>query len=85
MVNGKGPLNFGLRISDCGLEKKTPKSEIRNPKSAIQSADAFCGQSAAGGTPGHGKGYLRFSPFLPMKLGYNPLSASKKIGMKDSP
>jgi len=28
-------------IAECGLKKKTPKSEIRNSKSEILSADAF--------------------------------------------
>jgi len=37
-----GRRNCGLLIAECGLKKKTPKSEIRNSKSEIQSADAFC-------------------------------------------
>jgi hypothetical protein len=30
-----------MRIAECGLKKKTPKSEILNPKSEITGADAF--------------------------------------------
>jgi len=36
-----GQLNCELLIAECGLKKKNPKSEIRNSKSEIQSADAF--------------------------------------------
>jgi len=35
------PSNCGMSIAECGLKKKTPKSEIRNSKSEIQWADAF--------------------------------------------
>jgi hypothetical protein len=38
------PSNCGMSIAECGLKKKTPKSEIRNSKSEIQWADAFCAQ-----------------------------------------
>jgi hypothetical protein len=42
-----------LRIVDCGMriEKETPTPEIRNSKSAIQSADLFS-RPAPGGTSG---------------------------------
>jgi len=30
-----------MLIAECGLKKKTPKSEIRNSKSEIQWADGF--------------------------------------------
>jgi len=33
-------------IAECGLKKKTPKSEIRNSKSEIQWADVFFAQKA---------------------------------------
>ena len=46
--NGKNrpPLNCGMWIAECGLKKKTPKSEIRNSKSEIQWADVFFAQKA---------------------------------------
>ena len=37
-----GLQNCGMWIAECGLKKKTPKSEIRNLKSEILGADAFC-------------------------------------------
>jgi len=33
-----------MLIAECGLKKKGLKSEIRNSKSEIQWADAFCVQ-----------------------------------------
>jgi hypothetical protein len=31
-----GPPNCGMSIAECGLKKKTPKSEIRNSKSPME-------------------------------------------------
>ena len=45
-MEGAGHRNCGMWIAECGLKKKTPKSEIRNSKSEILGADAFCLQGS---------------------------------------
>jgi hypothetical protein len=41
-----------MPIAECGLKKKTKKSEIRNPQSEITGPMLFVRNPAKGGTPG---------------------------------